>query len=107
MLVRALVKLERNSEVIPLLRSLIELEPESLENRFTLARLSRASGDLDGAASALAGAIAVQPCSVPAIATLADLRRLRGDGHGRVSLLSDGVARCPDEPAPRNQNVIP
>jgi choline-sulfatase len=103
MLVRALLRMDRDAEAIPLLRSLIELDPVPLENHFSLARLSRASGDLDGAAAALAGAIEVQPCSVSAIATLADLRRQRGDRRGQALALSDGVTRCPDEPALRNQ----
>lgn len=97
MLVRSLLRLERDAEALPLVRILIELDPEPLENYFTLARLARGAGDLDGAGDALAAAIAVQPCSTTAIATLGDVHRLGGDRRAQLSVLSEGASRCPGD----------
>jgi tetratricopeptide (TPR) repeat protein len=83
-------------------RKLVELVPDSRENRFLLATLLESAGR-DGEAEALYdGILAADPRHVATLNNLAQVRFRRGDEDGALKLAGEAVALAPEVPALRD-----
>jgi tetratricopeptide (TPR) repeat protein len=93
-LIRAVMHLDRDDEVIELLRRGIELEPDSVGYRLLLGQRLKARGEIAEAARTLREALDLDPCSVKARLLLAELMRAATRYEDQLAVLAAGGDSC-------------
>lgn len=95
-LIDALAALERNDEVIPLLRRAIELDPGFVNHYLRLAAMVKEKGDAEEAETLLQIALEMEPCASPPRVKYANLLSWLERYEEQLQLLEAGVEQCPD-----------
>jgi tetratricopeptide (TPR) repeat protein len=93
-LIRAVVHLDRDDEVIELLRRGIELEPDSVYYHLLLGQKLKARGEIAEAERMLREALDLDPCSVKARLLLAELMRAAARYEDQLEVLEAGGESC-------------
>ena len=92
----------RDEELIPLLRRLIELEPESVRHLDLLAQKLQSRGEVGEAERLFRLALAIDPCAVRTRVYLSELLRELGRRREQVALLGAGNDSCSGSAMVRN-----
>jgi arylsulfatase A-like enzyme len=93
-LIQAVSNLDRDDDLIELLRRGIELEPDSVEYRLTLARKLQEKGETEEAERRLREALALDTCSAKARLQLAELMRAVTRYEEQLAVLEAGDDSC-------------
>jgi arylsulfatase A-like enzyme len=94
--------LERPGEAVELMRKAVELAPDDIGVRLTLANAAQGAGRLDEAEGALRAATDLDPCGERPRIKLSNLLVARDRYAEQVALLAEGVERCPGEQSFQN-----
>jgi len=93
---------EHDEELIPLLRRLIELEPDSVRHLDLLAQKLQPRGEVEEAEQLFRLALAIDPCTVRTRVYLSELLRELGRRHEQVAVLGAGDDSCSGSAMVRN-----
>jgi arylsulfatase A-like enzyme/Flp pilus assembly protein TadD len=101
-LIRALDPLERDDEVIPLMRRAIELDPGFVDFYLQLAVKTQDQGNVEEAESLLRRAVELDPCGVKPRILLSNLLGTQRRYAEQLRLLEEGIDSCQDTRSFRN-----